>query len=333
MILLSNFIQISNEWLIDKSEGNLFRRIGTEGFTLYCALLYIKDNKDKFQTTIKEIQNILCRNYNKRPKIIYSTNKSNYINVNKDTRTLKKYFKILCQENLIKIEDNIEKIDEARITDYIIIKMTELEYKKGYTYISCNLILDKIHKIGHIGFSLLYLLTNLFNEFANPSEEYLASIIKRDVNTVRVYLYLLQENKLIKILPQSPVLLDKDKHGNNIYQYMPNHYIVNNKLPGNEYYKNKNEQNVNEENEEILTEEKLEQINILKTMPYKEYLQTEHWKNIRKKVLAKARYKCQLCNNKNNLHVHHNTYENRGNERLEDLIVLCEDCHTKFHIK
>ena len=289
MILLSNFIQISNEWLIDKSEGNLFRRIGTEGFTLYCALLYIKSNKDKFQTTIKEIQNILCRNYNKRPKIIYSTNKSNYINVNKDTRTLKKYLKILCQENLIEIEDNIEKINEVRIADYIIIKMAEIEYKKGYTYISCNLILDRIHKIGHIGFSLLYVLTNLFNEFANPSEEYLANIIKRDINTVRVYLYLLQENKLIKILPQSPVLLGKDKHGNNIYQYMPNHYIINNKLPGNEYYKNKNEQNINEENEGILTQEKLEQINILKTMPYKEYHTAGALEEYKEKGISKSK--------------------------------------------
>ena len=68
-------------------------------------------------------------------------------------------------------------------------------------------------------------------------------------------------------------------------------------------------------------------------MPYKEYLQTEHWKEVRGNALYRAKYKCQLCGNKDNLNVHHNTYENRGNEKDEDLIVLCQKCHGKFHDK
>jgi hypothetical protein len=28
---------------------------------------------------------------------------------------------------------------------------------------------------------------------------------------------------------------------------------------------------------------------------------------------------------------HHNTYENYGNERPQDLVVLCRSCHQKFH--
>lgn len=71
----------------------------------------------------------------------------------------------------------------------------------------------------------------------------------------------------------------------------------------------------------------------LKNMPYKEYLQTGHWKNIRKQALFRAKYKCQLCGDKSKLNVHHNTYENRGEEKDEDLIVLCQDCHSKFHNK
>ena len=234
----NNFIKISNEWLTDTNINNLFARIRTEGFTIYCILLYIKGDKNKFQVTIKEIQNILCRNYDKRPIITYSKNKSNYINVIKETRTVKKYLKLLCRQKLIEIEGDIGKIDEIRITDYMIIDAIGLKFKKGFTPINCDLILDKIHMIGHIGFSLLYVLSNLFNKnFANPSEELLKDVIKRDKNTVRTYLYLLQEEKLIKIFPQSPVLLCKDKNGNNVYQYLSNHYIVNSKLPGNEYYK------------------------------------------------------------------------------------------------
>ena len=245
---MKNFIRVDNEWLTNASEGNIFEKIGTEGFTIYCTLLQIKCNRDKFQVTIKEIQNILSRNYEKRPKITYSKKKTNYINVIKDARTIKKYLKLLYEQKLIEIEGDIEKIDEIdkiRITDYIIINVIELEYKKGFTSIACDLILDKIHEIGHIGFSLLYILTNLFNKnfggencegFANPSEQYLSNIIKRDINTVRAYLYLLKEKRLIRILPQSPIYLGTDKNGNEIYQYTPNHYIVNNKLSENKYY-------------------------------------------------------------------------------------------------
>lgn len=72
-------------------------------------------------------------------------------------------------------------------------------------------------------------------------------------------------------------------------------------------------------------------INDLKFMPYKEYLQTNHWKNVKRKALIRAGNKCQLCSSKLNLNVHHNTYENRGEEKDEDLVVLCENCHSKFH--
>ena len=74
----------------------------------------------------------------------------------------------------------------------------------------------------------------------------------------------------------------------------------------------------------------LKDINNLKIMPYNEYLQTKHWKNVRTKILDKI-HKCQLCSSKYNLQIHHNTYENLGEERYEDLIVLCENCHNKFH--
>jgi len=76
-----------------------------------------------------------------------------------------------------------------------------------------------------------------------------------------------------------------------------------------------------------------EQINNLKTMPYKEYLQTDHWREKRKGALHRANNKCQLCGSKENLHVHHNTYDNRGQEKDEDLVVLCETCHARHHGK
>lgn len=61
------------------------------------------------------------------------------------------------------------------------------------------------------------------------------------------------------------------------------------------------------------------------------YLKSPHWKELRKKVLANANYKCQLCGEHKSLRVHHNTYENLGHENLSDLIALCDCCHTAYH--
>lgn len=73
-------------------------------------------------------------------------------------------------------------------------------------------------------------------------------------------------------------------------------------------------------------------LNLLKSMPYKNYLKTEHWLNRRKKHLESANFRCQVCNrNENTLDVHHRTYERRGEELFTDLIVLCRSCHDLFH--
>lgn len=72
----------------------------------------------------------------------------------------------------------------------------------------------------------------------------------------------------------------------------------------------------------------------LLSLPYDEYLLTLHWQSVRKTALKKADYKCQACSgNDTKLHVHHNSYENLGEERDSDLIVLCENCHALFHGK
>lgn len=57
----------------------------------------------------------------------------------------------------------------------------------------------------------------------------------------------------------------------------------------------------------------------LRTMPYGEYLQTPEWRQKREQALERDNYCCRLCNSDERLHVHHRTYERRGNESLEDL--------------
>lgn len=73
--------------------------------------------------------------------------------------------------------------------------------------------------------------------------------------------------------------------------------------------------------------------NELRTMPYKQYLQTPEWQERRKAALKRAGHSCQVCNRRRMLHVHHRTYERRGVELARDLIALCDECHALYHGK
>lgn len=69
----------------------------------------------------------------------------------------------------------------------------------------------------------------------------------------------------------------------------------------------------------------------LATMPYSEYLQTPEWRVKRHAAIKRANYKCQKCRYQYWLEVHHLTYERRGHELPNDLMVLCRKCHEKEH--
>ena len=69
-------------------------------------------------------------------------------------------------------------------------------------------------------------------------------------------------------------------------------------------------------------------------VPYKDYLKSRRWRAKRGAAREAAGNRCQLCGAEDKqLHVHHNTYERRGHEEPQDLIVLCAGCHARFHNK
>ena len=73
----------------------------------------------------------------------------------------------------------------------------------------------------------------------------------------------------------------------------------------------------------------------LATMPYPKFLTTTYWKAMRNHILAKE-VLCQSCDGVGKfMHVHHKTYEFRGNEHLdpECLKLLCFRCHKKLSHK
>lgn len=71
----------------------------------------------------------------------------------------------------------------------------------------------------------------------------------------------------------------------------------------------------------------------LKVNPvYEAYLRSPHWQKLKKKALARASWRCQLCGIAAPLEVHHrNRKRELGREQLEDLTCLCRDCHQMFY--
>jgi hypothetical protein len=61
--------------------------------------------------------------------------------------------------------------------------------------------------------------------------------------------------------------------------------------------------------------------------------QQKDFYNVKAFVLSRDSYTCQKCKNKKGkLHVHHIIFRSKGGtDSPENLITLCEDCHTKLH--
>lgn len=81
----------------------------------------------------------------------------------------------------------------------------------------------------------------------------------------------------------------------------------------------------------------LQQADELRLMPYPAFLQTPYWSAVRNYVVWLRNGRCQLCLSRTNLNVHHppQIYGMRGYEyqNPEELVVLCQPCHAKFHDK
>lgn len=84
-------------------------------------------------------------------------------------------------------------------------------------------------------------------------------------------------------------------------------------------------------------------------LAYEDYLLSSRWRQVRRQALARAQWRCQnpACPDDAvrwltqaeiaelavpySLEVHHLTYERLGRERPDDLLVLCERCHSVEH--
>lgn len=72
-----------------------------------------------------------------------------------------------------------------------------------------------------------------------------------------------------------------------------------------------------------------------KQAAYRQYTQSEYFREVSRRVKARDGHKCVACGETKGLQAHHNTYAHRGREleHLGDLTTLCQRCHCAFHRK
>jgi hypothetical protein len=68
----------------------------------------------------------------------------------------------------------------------------------------------------------------------------------------------------------------------------------------------------------------------MKKKEYIQYLNTEHWINLRNKKVKDC-YRCFMCHSQERLSLHHLNYTHLGNEVDNDTVVLCSRCHYRAH--
>lgn len=69
----------------------------------------------------------------------------------------------------------------------------------------------------------------------------------------------------------------------------------------------------------------------LRAMPYQEYLRTDEWGLRRRAALVMFGGKCAVCASTESPNCHHRSYERRGEELPEDVVVLCREHHVLYH--
>ena len=73
--------------------------------------------------------------------------------------------------------------------------------------------------------------------------------------------------------------------------------------------------------------------NIISLMLYKDFLKTPYWIAVSYHKKVTVNFRCQICNNGLHLNTHHRNYNylSREIDNLNELTVLCNRCHKKYH--
>lgn len=79
--------------------------------------------------------------------------------------------------------------------------------------------------------------------------------------------------------------------------------------------------------------ESVKDLVLYERVDYDVFLYTPYWRTLRRAILLRDGQKCCYCDSTDKLVVHHLTYLHhyKEHEHLEDLITVCELCHSKIH--
>jgi hypothetical protein len=236
------FIKINNHFFYDsKGETSIWiSKIGTLGFALYCYFLVEQGERKSILTDINQI--LL------ETKLCTKSTLSDYIYLLQDNKLLK-LERPYMKPNLKLRKDRLgnEKPPRIQLHEKFKISCNEKSYKleNNFTIISCDLYKNKIKIIGHIGWSILCLLTKLFNYnysdtpgsigYCNPSYEHISNILGISANPISDNIKILENVSLIKIYNQKKK--EYIDHNNRMqFHSYNNQYLVYNKIPDNTYY-------------------------------------------------------------------------------------------------
>jgi 5-methylcytosine-specific restriction endonuclease McrA len=61
-------------------------------------------------------------------------------------------------------------------------------------------------------------------------------------------------------------------------------------------------------------------------------LERKKYEKLRRAILKRDGWRCQLCGVMTNLEVHHQQFRSHsGEDTEENLITICQDCHSRVH--
>lgn len=195
----------------DQDVGTEIHKIGTQGFTLWAYLLMLQGRNNILPITIESI----CKQINIKGLKEKAVVKNILLN-------LKRLEYIICEE----LDEN------TKPKDLMFMEIPKFE-EDGFSSISTQLILDHLHKIGHIAFTLYCLMYKEHNQnngnpesngYCHKSTNWFADRLGLSRKTVETHIKKLP-NKLVKV-QEMPPMQTYNVRGELIHTQQPSRYYV-----------------------------------------------------------------------------------------------------------
>ncbi len=203
----------------------------------------------------------------------------------------------ICIDVLKKAWENYKDYlnNNIRISDNTSEKISKARKDKYMDHIDSILVIKSINRIYYEGFCQRIDEFDVFYNLLSMLNQFLNNKYVEIDKIVEELNSILDMNSILPMLPSNPMPTGRDFYKPKIYK------------DGGRWY------------------------GMRKYDSYQEYLQSDIWKAIKKIILQRDNYTCQVCNCRAT-QVHHKLYpEIWGHEVPDILISVCNSCHHDFH--